>query len=129
MSQTVALPWHHLQESPPADKVDHGDGKAEHAFRSQPAAGTGVRLPACPEGQKGDSQESLPQQEHGPCSNWVGTCRGTCATGGSLEGEQLSQQASARLEPCQHLPPLEIAWREKRVTGMESPSLVLLRST
>lgn len=88
-----------------------------------------MQLPAYAEGPKGDWQESLSQQGHGPCSNWVGTCRGTCATGDSLEGEQLNQQASAWLEPRQHLPPLEIALTENRVTGTESPSLVLLRST
>lgn len=135
VSQTVALPWHHQGiagvsiPAPPAEKANHGGGKAKHAFHSQSAAGTGMQQPAGAEGPKGDWQESLSQQEHGPCSNWAGTCRRTCATGDSLEGEQLSQQASAWLEPRQHLPPLEIALTENGVTGMESPSLVLLCST
>lgn len=49
--------------------------------------------------------------------------------GGSLEGEQLNQQGNAWLEPCQHLPPLEIALTEPQGPGMKSPSLGLLRST
>lgn len=48
---------------------------------------------------------------------------------GSLEGQQLNKQASAWLEPRQHLPPLEIAPAGNRAPGVESPSLVLLHST
>lgn len=47
--------------------------------------------------------------------------------GGSLEGEQLNQQGNAWLEPCQHLPPLEIALTASQGAGMKSPSLGLLR--
>lgn len=39
--------------APPAEKAKHGHRQAEHAFHSQPAAGTGVQLPPCAEGQKG----------------------------------------------------------------------------
>lgn len=38
--------------APPAEKAKHGHKQAEHALPSKPAAGTGVQLPPCAEGQK-----------------------------------------------------------------------------
>lgn len=59
----------------------------------------------------------------------LGRAEGHVPWGVSLEGEQLNQQGNAWLEPCQHLPPLEIALTESQGAGMKSPSLGLLHST